>query len=184
MIIAAFVSFILRYAGHTSWIPVTNPFMDCRNRSAPHIPPNSNSDKYNAEQFAQQWTRFHASGKKLLRMALLAAIASSDGTPELSLASNQALKQELRKHHVPSGFLMTGAIKPADISRLKTVLQASQCNLLLQDDHFELIIDSGCSKIVSCSLNGFIPGSLKNLPIPLAMKGIAGQFVAKQKGTI
>ena len=80
-------------------------------------------------------------------MALLAAITSSDGTPELSLALNQALKRELCKHCGPSGFLMNGTIKPADISRLKTVLQASQCNLLLQYDHFELIIESGCLKI-------------------------------------
>ena len=79
---------------------------------------------------------------------------------------------------------MTKAIKPADISRLKTVLQASQCNLLHQDDHFDLIIDSGCSKIVSPNLNDFIAGSLKNLPIPLAMKGISSQLLAKQKGTI
>ena len=102
-------------------------------------------------------------------MALLAAIASSDVTPKLSLASNQALKLELRKHRGPSGLLMTGAIKTADISHLKTFLQASQCNLLLQDDHFKLIIDSRCSKIVSPSLNDFIPVSLKNIPIPLAM---------------
>ena len=117
-------------------------------------------------------------------MALLAAIARSDGTPELSLASNQALKRELRKHRGPSGFLMNGAIKPVEISRLKTVLQASQCNLLLQDDHLKLIIDSGCSNIVSPSLSDFIPGSLKNLPIPLAMEGISGQLLAKQKLTI
>ena len=143
MLTSAFVSFMLGYAGHTGWIPVTNPWMDRRNRPSPHIPPNSNSDKENAEQFAPQRTRGHAPGKKLLRMALLAAIARSDGTPELSLALNQSPKQELRKHRGPSGFLITGAIKPADISRLKTVLQAFQFNLLLQDDHFELIIDSG-----------------------------------------
>ena len=99
-------------------------------------------------------------------MALLSTVASSDGTPELSLALNQSLKRELCKHRGPSVFLMTGAIKPVDISSLKTVLQASQCNLLLQDDHFELIIYSGCLKIVSPNLNDFIPGSLKNLPIP------------------
>ena len=117
---------MLGYAVHTGWIPVANQWMDCLNRPAPHIPPNINSDKENAKQFAPQQTRGHAPGKKLLRMALLASITSSDGTPELSLASNQALKRELRKHRGPSGFIMTGAIKPADISRLKTVLQASQ----------------------------------------------------------
>ena len=60
-------------------------------------------------------------------------------------------------------------------------LQASQRNLLLQDDHFELIIDSGCSKVVSPDLNDFIPGSLKNIPILLAMEEIAGQLLAKKK---
>ena len=157
---------MLIYASHTGWIPVTNPWMDRRNGPAPHIPPNSNSDKENAKQFTPQRTRGHTPGKKLLCMALLAAIVSSDGTPKLSLASIQALKWELCKHRGPSGFLITRAIRPADISSLKTVLQASQCNLLLQDDHFELIIYSGCLKIVSPNLNDFIPGSLKNLPIP------------------
>ena len=80
-------------------------------------------------------------------MALLSTVAISDGTPELSLALNQSLKRELCKHRGPSVFLMTGAIKPVDISSLKTVLQASQYNILLQYDHFELIIESGCLKI-------------------------------------
>ena len=114
-------------------------------------------------------------------MALLVAISSSDGIPELSFALNQSLKQELCKHRAPSAFLMKGSIKPADISRLKTVPQASQCNLLLEDDHFELIIDSLCSKIVSPNLKIFIPGSLKIPPPPLAMEGIAGQLITKQK---
>ena len=126
MLTAEFVSFMLGYAGHTGWIPVTKPWMDRRNRPAPCIPPNSNSYKENAKQFAPQRTRGHAPGKKLLCVALLEAISSSDGTPELSLDSNQDLKKELHKHCGPSGFIMTGAIKPADISRLKTVLQASQ----------------------------------------------------------
>ena len=122
--------------------------------------------------------------KKLLCMALLAAIASSDGTPKLSLASNQALKRQLRKHCGPSGFLMNRDINPADISCLKTVLQSFQCNIFFQDNHFELIIDSGCLNIFSPNLKIFIPVSLKNLPIPLAMEGIASQFLSKQKGTI
>ena len=92
MLMSAFVSFMIRYDSHTGSIPVTNPWMDLHNRPAPHIPPNSNSDKENTEQFAPQRTLGHTPGKKLLCMALLAAISSSDGTPELILASNQALK--------------------------------------------------------------------------------------------
>ena len=184
MLTAAFVSVMLGYAVHAGCIPVANSWMNRCNRPAPHIPLNSNCDKENAEQFVPQWTQGHTPGKKLLRMDLLAAITRSDGTPELSLASNRALKRELCKHCGTSGFLITGAIKPSDISRLKTFLQASQCNLLLQGDHFELTIDSGFSKIVSPSLKFFISGSLQNISIPFAMEGIYGQFIAKQKGTI
>ena len=68
--------------------------------------------------------------------------------------------------------------------QLRTVLEESQCHLLRKDDHFEIIIDSGCSKVVSPEPADFIPGSLVDLPIPLSMDGIAGSLVARQKGMV
>jgi hypothetical protein len=108
----------------------------------------------------------------------------SDVIPKRSLRTNRSLKKELRQYRGKSGFFMTGRLKPPDIDRLKTVLEATQCHLLTKDDHFELVIDSGCSKVVSPCIGDFKKGLLKDLPVPLAMEGIAGQLIAKQKGTI
>jgi hypothetical protein len=45
-------------------------------------------------------------------------------------------------------------------------------------------MDSGCFKSVSPCASDFVPGSLVNLPVPLAMDGIAGQLIAHQQGRL
>jgi hypothetical protein len=75
-------------------------------------------------------------------------------------------------------------IQPPELTRLRAVLELSNCNLLTPDDNFELIMDSGCSKPVSRCEADFVPGSLVNLTVPLAMDGIAGQLVAYKRGQL
>jgi hypothetical protein len=103
----------------------------------------------------------------------------------LSLQSNKALKSDLHKYRGASGFVTrTSAIQPPALSRLWTVLESSLCHLLTNDDNFELIMDSGCSKSVSPCATDFVPGSLNDLETPLSMDGITGQLVAHQKGRL
>jgi hypothetical protein len=54
----------------------------------------------------------------------------------------------------------------------------------MEDDTFELIMDSGCLKSIGPCVTDFIPGSLVDLEMPLTMDGIAGQLIAHQKGRL
>ena len=120
----------------------------------------------------------HIPSCRLLQLALLTAIATSDTIP------NTDLKHYLRSHRNAEGFLVADRLTPAYLDRLRAVLEAGECHLIKKDDHFELFFDSGCSKTVSPCKSDFIAGSLMDLVTPLAMEEIAGQFIAQQKGTI
>ena len=124
-------------------------------------------------------------GRRLAHLALLAALTTCESLPTLHLMSSKHLKHRLRHCRTSSGFLTkTRSIKGDQLVQLRTVLEESQCHLLHKDDHFEIIIDSGCSKVVSPEKSDFVPGSLMDLPIPLSMDGIAGSLVARQKGMV
>ena len=49
----------------------------------------------------------HGPSRRLLRLALLAAIVTSDTIPELDLKSDRSLKRDLRRHRNAGGFLVT-----------------------------------------------------------------------------
>ena len=122
--------------------------------------------------------------QQLLRLGLLAAISMADSIPHVDLVEDKAFKRSLRNHHESHGFLMTANLKTAAIERLRTILEASRVYLLCNDDYFELIMDSGCSKICTGHETDFIPGSLKPLTVPLSMDGIAGMLTSHQKGRV
>jgi hypothetical protein len=107
--------------------------------------------------------------KRLLHLGLLAAIAASDVIPGLSCRSEKDLKQDLQKYRGASGFVTkTSNIQPPALSCLHTMLEALQCHLLSKDDHFEIIMYSGCSESVSPCLTDFVLGSLVDLPSRLS----------------
>jgi hypothetical protein len=179
MLRMTFVSLLLGLARLKGFILVANPLMEQTTTAV--LPPEPAPDPHD---FLPKRTR-RAPAKRLLHLGLMAAIAVSDAIPTLNLKSKQDLKRTLRKHRGASGFITkTSSIQPPALSRLRTVLEASQCHLLSKDDHFEVIIDSGCSKSVSPCVADFVPGSLVNLPSPLAMDGIAGQLIAHQTGLL
>jgi hypothetical protein len=175
----SFVGFLIALANLGGVSLVANPLMD---QQPSRTPPEPAPDPHD---FMPQRTRGRAPAKRLLHLGLLAAIAASDAVPTLSLRSEKELKRELRKYRGASGFMTrTASIQPPALSRLRTVLEASQCHLLSNDDNFELIMDSGCSKSVTPCAADFVAGSLVDLSTPLAMDGIAGQLVAHQKGRL
>jgi hypothetical protein len=174
-----FVHLLLGLAQLTGLVLVANPLME---RQPPRIPVKPAPDPHD---FLPRRLRGSAPAKRLLHLGILAAIAVSDAVPSLGLASDKTLKRDLRRHRCASGFVTkTATIQPPALSRLRTVLEASKCHLLSNDDHFELIMDSGCSKSVSPCLSDFVPGSLVDLSVPLTMDGIAGQLVSHQKGRL
>jgi hypothetical protein len=169
MLLMSFVGLLLGLAGLGGLTLVANPLMDQQESCAPQRAAPDPHD------YLPQRTRGRGPAARLLHLGLLAAIAASDAVPKLSLQSDKALKRDLHKYRSASGFVTrTSAIQLPALSRLRTVLELSPCHLLTNDDNFELIMDSGCSKSVSPCLADFVPGSLNDLATPLSMDGIAG----------
>jgi hypothetical protein len=125
-----------------------------------------------------------APGHRLLRLGLLAAIAMADSVPNVDLLTNKTLKRGLRRHRGNHGFLMTANLQRASIKQLRVILEASKVHLLRNDDYFELIMDTGCSKICTEHETDFIPGSLIDLAEPMSIDGIAGMLTSFKKGQV
>ena len=177
MLRMSFVNLLVGLGQIREVIPVANPLLVPLQLPLKPVP--------DPHDYCPARTRGRSPSLRLLHLGLLAAIAASDAVPTLSLASDKALKRDLRKYRGASGFVTkTSNIQPKTMSRLRKALEASPCHLLSEDDTFELIMDSGCSKSVSPHLSDFVPGSLVDLAIPLTMDGIAGQIVAHQKGRL
>jgi hypothetical protein len=125
-----------------------------------------------------------APGRRLLRLGLLAAIAMADSVPNADLVTDKDLKRSLRSHRGSHGYLMTANLKDASLERLRVILEASKVHLLRNDDYFELIMDTGCSKICTGHETDFIPGSLVDLAEPMSMDRIAGMLTSFKKGRV
>ena len=79
---------------------------------------------------------------------------------------------------------MTGNLKSAAIKKLGVLLKAYKIYLLKYNEYFKLIIDTGCSKVVTPHLTDLVSGSLTKLEKLMAMDGIKGLLVATQKGWV
>ena len=79
---------------------------------------------------------------------------------------------------------MIGNLKSAAIIKLRVVHESSKIHLLKSNDYFELIVNTGWSKVVTPHLIDFVSWSLTKLDEPMAMDGIVGILVATQKGRV
>jgi hypothetical protein len=142
-----FVSFLLIMAGLMSSMLVTSPWMaHVFSTKAPDAPPKT-SDEYNdPKQFLPKRSKL-APGRRLLCLGLLAAIAMADSVPNIELQTDKTFKSGIRRHRGSHGFLMTANLKNESIEQLGVIVEASKVHLLRNDDYFELIMDTGCSKI-------------------------------------
>ena len=183
MLTMSFVTFLLAGSGVLGSALVAHPWFTHLSSVSPpiHVDGDLSLGSASIEDRPSKTIR----GRRLAHLALLAAITTCDSLPTLHLMSSKHLKHRLRHCRTSSGFLTkTRSIQGERLVQLRTVLEESQCHLLHKDDHFEIIIDSGCSKVVSPEKSDFVPGSLVDLPIPLSMDGIAGSLVAKQRGMV
>ena len=182
MLSMAFVKLLISILGKVGTTLLANKWMVPIEVPPKPPPPEPAPDP---NDFVPKRTRGKAPAKRLLQLGLLAAISASETIPELSLATTRALKKDLRKYRTSCGFMTkTHKLKPDELTRLRHVLETSKTSLITPDDYFELILDSGCSKIVTPHLSDFVPGSLSPLETPLSMDGIAGRLVSHQKGRV
>ena len=124
--------------------------------------------------------------KIMFLLALQSAAARAHSQPAIHLSStHKNLQTSLRKYRSkPHGMLNSLKLKSLDLRRLQLVLEDLPQGLLAADDSFPLIFDTGCSKTTTGFKTDFDPGSLKTLPTPLTMTGIAGGLQVKEIGIV
>ena len=81
-------------------------------------------------------------------------------------------------------ILNTAGLSEAHLSHLRKVVTLMPTGLLSHNDSFSAIVDTGCSSSISGFEGDFVKGSLKTLPKPLQIKGIAGLVPIRTTGTI
>jgi hypothetical protein len=171
MLSASFVGFLLSMSGFYPSV-VYSPALPAKLENV-----------YELHQFLPKRSKL-SPGRRILRLGLLAAISMADSIPNIELLQDKSLKHDLRRHRGSHGYLMTANLRTDAIERLRVVLEASKVHLLHDDDYFELIMDTGCSKICTGHVSDFVKGSLVDLPDPIRMDGIAGLLMSHQKGKV
>ena len=106
------------------------------------------TDYDKTKDFLPQRTKL-APGRRLLRLGLLAVIAMSDSIPIIDLLQYKSFKKDIWSHHGNHGSLMTGNMKSSAIKNLFVVLEEYKIYMLKSDDYFDLIVETGCSKVVT-----------------------------------
>ena len=121
--------------------------------------------------------------RRLLLLALQAAAVIAQEQPNIDLTSVRMTRHNLRRYK-RKGVMMTGKISEEDCTRLRKVLEDLPQGLLSEGDSFQLILDTGCTKTGTGYKDDFIPGTLRDLPTPVRMDGIAGGLTISQVGMV
>ncbi len=84
-----------------------------------------------------------------------------------------------------NGFLDTTKVKKKDLGKLRGVLEyTSLAGFINPDDHFEVIVDTGCTVTSTPNKSDFVRGSLTTLDSPVIMEGVGGDLEVQQKGIV
>ena len=117
----------------------------------------------------------------LLGLKMAAAVVASQ--PNIDLVEVGKLRNDLRKYK-RNGALLTAKVTPEDRARLRNVLEDIPMGLLGGTEGFCVVLDTGCTKAATGFEADFIPGTLRDLPEPTMMDGIAGGLVIRQIGRV
>ena len=126
--------------------------------------------------------------KRMLLAALTALNSTVHGHHTFELQSQSQLTNALRKHRCFQGMLRTDRIGDSNLKALQQVIALSNDNfqaaLGQSDNALDIIIDSGASFTCGKSEDDFVPGTLKKLPKPLPLGGIAGDLTVEYEGIV
>jgi hypothetical protein len=106
------------------------------------------------------------STKKMLLLGLQATQVTSACVPEITLSGRSALRGHLQKFRGSGGALITGKLNQEDLDRVRVTLTETAGLMGSNDDGFQVIIDSGCTKSAMPDLPDFERGRLKDLATP------------------
>ena len=104
--------------------------------------------------------------------------------PVFALSSERELQRKLRSH-CRDGKLMMSSLErnPEDLLALRRHLESYPNELLVTNDSFGLVVDTGASRSVSYDLKDFVDQSITPIN-DVSMKGIASNLPVKGVGTI
>ena len=128
--------------------------------------------------------------QRLLVLGLQAAAIVARETPTIQLSSNHKQRSQIRKmaHHrrddiiVGTMMMMKGTTERMDELWHALHQVSHQQELLTNDSSFDVIFDTGCTQSGTGFMEDFVPGTLKDLPHPLHMAGVAGGVEVTQRG--
>jgi hypothetical protein len=135
--------------------------------------------------FVERLFRLPLSSNRMryMLLALNASVALARSQPQILLREHVILRNQLRRYK-RSGLLSTTRLCDDIRLRLRRKIADEPIGFLSCGGDFDLIIDTGCTKTGTGYVNDFIPGSLRNLPIPIQMDGIAGGLKIQQEGKV
>ena len=125
--------------------------------------------------------------KKLLLLALLIGVRKVQGLAHIGSVSESRLRRRLRRATRGRGTdakLLMSRLKADDQASVLQALQSLPDTLLDPGDLKCSIFDTGASFHATGFESDFVPGSLKILPTPIKLDGIAGSLTATKEGTL
>ena len=128
-------------------------------------------------------TRTKARRHRIMRLGLLAAMTKMANVPNIHLGSSRKFRSKLRKSRGRDGMLMTAKLSEQDLSEIRKVLEALPVGTVNAHDTIPIILDTGCSRVVTGIEDDFISPPAK-LDVPIALDGIAGSLFGTHVGRV
>lgn len=115
----SFARLIVAVFGLVKMVLVANTWME-RKPPSTSAPPDPDLDP---TEFLSKQARGNVPAKRLLQLALLAALSTGDALPELALRTNKQLKRDLRKYRTAKDIqYQTGSVvRPPNCSGIPSV---------------------------------------------------------------
>ena len=128
--------------------------------------------------------------KKLLlaTFSLFSKMGNASASP-FQLTSESLDRDSLRKYRACTGMLKTNDLNPRLLAQLHSTLSLNAESFYheaheLASDAIYAVVDTGCSKSCSPFKEDFIPGTMRKLPHPTSLGGIAGDLKVEYEGDL
>ncbi len=144
-------------------------------------------DKDNPRHRPRQERSVSKSNLQLL-YALNAITLAGQSATVFKLSSEASFATHLRKYRSYQGVLDSTKLHQGDLLALRHMLHYSsetiEAPLASTGNSFTAIVDTGCSITCTNSPHDFVPGTLRALPKPIILGGIAGGLQVREQGIV
>jgi len=144
-------------------------------------------DKDNPHHRPRQERSVSKSNLQLL-YALNAITLAGQSATVFKLSSEASFTTHLQKYRSYQGVLDSTKLHQGDLLALRHMLHYSsemiEAPLASTGNSFSAIVDTGCSITCTNSPHDFVPGTLRALPKPIILGGIAGGLQVREQGIV